>query len=204
MVYDFVYLLLLLLGIAVLVENRLRRILFYLAFQGVLLCVPVIQTHKSDLYHAGSLISLVLIFKAFLTPWVLNWAANRANMNESTTPRFGFFATLIFLVLGLVLTLKITEGVQQMDIFIHKIGLIYVILLVYVGILCFIVRKNWIALIAGFCVFENGIFVLTLVLDQGLPFGLEFGSFLDAILVIVSGGILKLSPHMHNKARTGI
>lgn len=201
MIYDFVYLLLLLTGIVVLVENRLSRIILFLSFQGFLLVFPVIQTHEDDWKHAVSLIILVVLFKAILTPLILNWTANKSKMNESTTPRFGYLATLLFMILGLVLAVKITEGVSLLTIPVHKIGLIYVILLVYVGVLCFVVRRNWLALIAGFCVFENGIFVLTMVLDKGLPFGLEFGSFLDAILVIVSGGILQLSPHMHIKER---
>lgn len=193
MAYDFIYLLLLLSGIVILVENRLKKIIFFVSLQGFLLIFPVIQSHQNNLFHSLSLISLVLIFKATLTPFVLNWTANRSKMKESTTPRFGFLATLLFLVFGVVIAVKMTENLS-FDI--HKISLIYVILLVYVGILCFIVRRNWLALIAGFCVFENGIFLLTLILDKGLPFGLEFGSFLDAILVMVSGGILKLSPHM--------
>ncbi|EOQ87197.1 putative membrane protein [Leptospira yanagawae serovar Saopaulo str. Sao Paulo = ATCC 700523] len=201
MVYDFVYLLLLLTGIVVLVENRLSRIILFLSIQGFLLIFPVIQTHEDDWKHAFSLISLVVLFKAILTPLILNWTANKSKMNESTTPRFGYLATLLFMILGLVLAVKVTEGVSVLTIPVHKIALIYVILLVYVGVLCFVVRRNWLALIAGFCVFENGIFVLTMVLDKGLPFGLEFGSFLDAILVIVSGGILQLSPHMHTKER---
>ena len=66
--------------------------------------------------------------------------------------------------------------------------------MIYVGILGFIVQKNWMALIAGFVVFENGIFALTMVLDKGLPIGLEFGTFLDAVLVIVAAVVLKLNP----------
>ncbi|TGL75600.1 formate hydrogenase [Leptospira jelokensis] len=201
MIYDFVYLLLLLTGIVVLVENRLSRIILFLSIQGFLLIFPVVQTHEDDWKHAISLISLVVLFKAILTPLILRWTANKSKMNESTTPRFGYLATLLFMILGLVLAVKVTEGVTALTIPVHKIALIYVILLVYVGVLCFVVRRNWLALIAGFCVFENGIFVLTMVLDKGLPFGLEFGSFLDAILVIVSGGILQLSPHMHTKER---
>ncbi|GBF49870.1 formate hydrogenase subunit E [Leptospira ryugenii] len=199
MLYDFIYLLLFLTGVVVLVENRLHRITLFLSLQGFLLIFPVLQTHHEDIPHSLGLISLVVTFKGILTPYILNWTAKKSQMRESTTPRFGYLATLLFLVVGLVLAVKLTEGVIELSIPVHKIGLIYVILMIYVGVLCFIVRKNWLALIAGFCVFENGIFVLTLVLDEGLPFGLEFGSFLDAVLVIVSGGILQLSPHLHAK-----
>ncbi len=200
MLYDFVYLLLFLSGVVVLVENRLHRITLFLSLQGFLLIFPVLQTHEGDLSHSIGLIILVLLFKGFLTPFILNWTAKKSRMKESTVPRFGYLATLLFLVLGLVFAVKMTENAADYSIPVHKIGLIYVILMIYVGVLCFIVRKNWLALIAGFCVFENGIFVLTLVLDKGLPFGLEFGSFLDAVLVIVSGGILQLSPHMQNRS----
>jgi hydrogenase-4 component E len=199
MLYDFVYLLLFLSGVVVLVENRLHRITLFLSLQGFLLVFPVLQTHEGDFNHSIGLISLVVLFKGFLTPFILNWTAKKSQMRESTVPRFGYLATLLFLVLGLVFAVKITENSNDYSFQVHKIGLIYVILMIYVGVLCFIVRKNWLALIAGFCVFENGIFVLTLVLDKGLPFGLEFGSFLDAVLVIVSGGILQLSPHMQAK-----
>jgi hydrogenase-4 component E len=199
MLYDFVYLLLFLSGVVVLVENRLHRITLFLSLQGILLVFPVLQTHEEDFTHSMGLIALVLLFKGFLTPFILNWTAKKSQMRESTIPRFGYLATLLFLVLGLVFAVKMTESVNESSMPVHKIGLIYVILMIYVGVLCFIVRRNWLALIAGFCVFENGIFVLTLVLDKGLPFGLEFGSFLDAVLVIVSGGILQLSPHMQTK-----
>ncbi|BDA79577.1 formate hydrogenase [Leptospira kobayashii] len=201
MLYDFIYLLLFLTGIVVLVENRLQRIIIFLSIQGFLLIFPVLQTHEENWKHSLSLITLVVLFKGFLTPFILNWTAKKSQMKESTAPKFGYLATLLFLVLGLVVAVRITQGTSDWPIPIHKIGLIYVILMIYVGVLCFIVRRNWLALIAGFCVFENGIFVLTLVLDKGLPFGLEFGSFLDAVLVIVSAGILQLSPHMHRKGK---
>ncbi|MCU0825394.1 MAG: formate hydrogenase [Leptospira sp.] len=198
MIYDFIYLLLLLTGIFILVENRLSRIIFFVGFQGFLLIFPVIQVHESKISHSISLIILILLFKVLLTPLILKWASQKSKMKENTTPRFGYLATLLFLTLGVVVAVQLTDRVPPG---INKISLIYVILMIYVGILCFVFRKNWLALIAGFSVFENGIFVLTLVLDQGLPFGLEFGSFLDAILVIVAGGILQLSPHLNFEER---
>jgi hydrogenase-4 component E len=39
---------------------------------------------------------------------------------------------------------------------------------------------------------ENGTFLLTLILQKGLPFGIEFGAFIDALLVIVSSAALQI------------
>jgi hydrogenase-4 component E len=45
---------------------------------------------------------------------------------------------------------------------------------------------------AGFVMFENGIFLLTLILQEGLPLGIEFGAFMDSLLVIVSAIALQI------------
>jgi len=124
----------------------------------------------------------------------LFWTARNSDLGESTEPRFGYAVTAFFLVIGIFLSILLTEQIHIFPENTHRIGLIYVILLIYVGVIGFIVQRNWIALIAGFVVFENGIFALTMILDRGLPLGLEFGTFLDAILVIVASVVLKLNP----------
>ncbi|MCZ8239849.1 MAG: formate hydrogenase [Leptospiraceae bacterium] len=194
MIFDFAYLLLFLSGLMILVENRLTRLISLLSFQGFLLIPTVLKVHPIHESHTWILISMVILFKAIVTPYILFWTARKAWLEESTTPRFGYLATAFFLVFGILIAIFLTERIQSFPLDTHRIGLIYVILVIYVGILGFIVQKNWMALIAGFVVFENGIFALTMVLDKGLPIGLEFGTFLDAVLVIVAAVVLKLNP----------
>ena len=49
--------------------------------------------------------------------------------------------------------------------------------------------------------FENGIFLLTLILHHGLPVGIEFGAFVDAILVIVAAVALRFRADVIQKSK---
>lgn len=193
MFFDIIYLLILLTGIMILIENRLFRVIRLLALQGVLLLIPVFQLYnwRND-HHFWILALLILIFKTILSPLVLYWTASRNLTREATNPRFGSVATLFFLIFGLFGAVFFINNLEGLPTGLHKLGMVYVALLIYVGILTFIIRTHWIVLIAGFTIFENGIFILTLLLHHGLPLGIEFGSFLDAVLVIVSAAVLKL------------
>jgi hydrogenase-4 component E len=195
MIFDFSFLLLFLSGLMILVENRLTRINYSSLFSRIVVNSDHFKSSSNQRIPYNFIDSNGCpLFKSVITPWILFWTSRKAGLEESTTPRFGYLATAFFLVFGILIAIFLTERIQSYPLDTHRIGLIYVILVIYVGILGFIVQKNWMALIAGFVVFENGIFALTMVLDKGLPIGLEFGTFLDAILVIVAAVVLKLNP----------
>ena len=194
MIFDLIYLLLLLTGVIILIENRLSRIINLLAIQGVLLVGPVFQLRQLNDWHAWGLVSLIILFKAILTPWILFWTVKRSRAMENTMPRFGYLATLFFLLVGLVAAVNISSSLEGIPTQVHRIGFSYVFLLIYLGVIAFIVRTHWIPLVAGFVMFENGIFVLAMLLGSGLPIGVELGAFVDAVLVIVSAAALRMSP----------
>ncbi len=190
--FDLVYLLLVLTGIVILVENRLERILYLMALQGLLLIVPVFQVHSLTDLHAWTLVAMILVFKTALTPYVLHWSIKKGKMSVHTQPRFGFLATFFFFIIGLIASLFIVNGLGELPQGVDKIGVIYVFLLIYMGLITFISRTQWIVLICGFIMIENGTFLLTLILQKGLPFGIEFGAFIDALLVIVASAALQI------------
>ncbi len=190
--FDLVYLLLVLTGIVILVENRLERILYLIALQGLLLIVPVFQVHSLTDLHAWTLVAMILVFKTTLTPYVLHWSIKKGKMSVHTQPRFGFLATFFFFIIGLIASLFIVNGLGELPQGVDKIGVIYVFLLIYMGLITFISRTQWIVLICGFIMIENGTFLLTLILQKGLPFGIEFGAFIDALLVIVASAALQI------------
>lgn len=123
---------------------------------------------------------------------VMYWTIKKQKMSENTLPRFGYLATLFFFLVGFAVALLIVDNLKKLPESVDRIEVIYVFLLTYLGILTFIVRKHWLTLIAGFIMFENGIFLLTLILQKGLPLGIEFGAFMDALLVIFSAVALQL------------
>ncbi|HMV42583.1 MAG TPA: formate hydrogenase [Leptospiraceae bacterium] len=190
--FDLIYLLLVLTGIVILIENRLERVLLLTGLQGFLLAFPVFQVHSVSDPHSWILASMVLVFKTTLTPYVLFWSVKKSKVSVHTKPRFGYLATFFFFIMGLIASLYIVNGLGELPKEVDKIGVIYVFLLIYLGLITFIVRTHWIVLICGFVMIENGIFLLTLILDKGLPFGVEFGAFIDALLVIVAAVALQL------------
>ncbi|MCP5500092.1 MAG: formate hydrogenase [Leptospiraceae bacterium] len=191
MFYDIIYLLLLLSSVIILIENRLHRVFRFLTFQGILLVFPLLQVLPIEEIHTHILILLTLIFKAFLSPYVLFWITEKKHLPEATNPRIGSIATSFFLLLGLVVTVTFANKLSSFSEGIHKIDLIYVFLMIYTGMLTLIIRTHWIALITGFVIFENGAFILSLLLRKGLPFGIELGTFIDALMILVAAITLK-------------
>ncbi len=192
MIFDLIYLFILLFAILILLENRLRRIILYVSFQGICLIGPVFQLEEFGSFHSWILILLILAFKTFLNPFILFYIVKKMYMPESTNPRFGYLLILLLFLPGIAISLKISKTFQDIPVSVDHISLMYVFLVIYTGVITFLVRRNWVAIITGFVIFENGIFLLTLILQKGLPLGTEAISFLDAVLVIVAAGSLQL------------
>jgi hydrogenase-4 component E len=191
MMYDLIYLLILLTGISILLENRLRRVIFFCALQGALLCGPVFQVHSYLDIHSWVLVVLILVFKTFLTPFILYITVKRMKLTENTDPRFGYQLTLLLFIPGLLAALQISNSFTEIPVDIDRISLIYVFMLIYMGILTFLARRHWVPLVVGFVMFENGIFLLALILRKGIPLGTEIVAFVDALLVIVAASALQ-------------
>lgn len=190
--FDLVYLLLVLVGIIIVLENRQERILYFISFQGLLLVAPVFQMHGFIHFHAWILVFMILVFKVTLTPYILLWSINKSDMTVHTKSRFGFLGNFFLLIAGLIACVSVVNGLDKLPDDISSISVIYVFILMYLGMITLISRHNWIALICGFIMIENGILLLTLLLHKGLPFGIEFGAFVDIALVIVAAITLQL------------
>lgn len=192
MIFDLIYLFILLFSVLALIENRVRRLVLYVGFQGLFLIGPVMQLEEFGNVHSLLLMVLILVFKTFLTPVILFYIIKKMNLPESTNPRFGYLLALLLFLPGLAISLKIADTFNEIPVSVDHISLTYVFLVIYTGIITFLARKHWIAIIIGFIIFENGVFLLTLILEKGLPLGTEIISFLDAVLVIVAASSLQL------------
>lgn len=191
---DFAHLLILLVGVIILLENRLRRVVWLSGVQGALLLIPLLSSHSGELHgaHLWGLVALVSIFKAVLTPTVLMWSLRRLGLPESTGPRMGFLPTLMMVLVGFAAAVAALSRVDVASVGLSRPALVYTLLVIFVGALTFIVRTMWVPLIVGFVVFENGIFLLTLQLGMNLPLGIELGAFVDTLLVLVAAATLQV------------
>jgi hydrogenase-4 component E len=190
--FDLIYLLIVLSGIIILIENRVRRLILFTSIQGFLLIFPVIQTHGINHYQSWVLLGMIIIFKTILTPYTMLWTIRQKKETEHTTPRYGYLVTTIIFSIGLGIAILIADSIGTLPQMVDRIELIYVFLLIYLGIVSFIIRQHWLGLISGFTIFENGIFILALILADGLPIGIELGAFVDTLLVIISAAVLQI------------
>ncbi|TGL53699.1 formate hydrogenase [Leptospira wolffii] len=193
---DLTYLIILLTGVMILLENRLKRVVILLSIQGFLLLLPLYQEEGGDGFHSLFLAGMVVVFKGILTPIILLWTARKINSPESTFPQVGYLPTLGLLFAGASTSFVFMGMVSAFFGKSHQFGLLYVLLLIYVGVIGFIVRRNWVGVIACFSIFENGTFLLTLLLKSGVPIGAELGSFLDAVLIIGAGAALRINSEL--------
>ena len=198
---DVAHLLILLVGVIVLLENRVRRVVVLAGAQGALLLVALLAGHEESLHgaHLWGLMALVTVFKVVLTPSVLLWSLRRLQLPESTGPRLGFLPTLLMLLGELGAAVAGLWRVDVASVGLSRPALIYTLLVIFVGALTFIVRTMWVPLIVGFVIFENGLFLLALQLKTTLPLGIELGAFVDTLMVLVAAATLQI----WSRANTG-
>ncbi len=196
---DFAHLLILLVGVIILLENRLRRVVLLSGVQGALLLIPLLLNRSGELHgaHLWGLVALIIVFKAVFTPTVLMWSLRRLGLPENTGPRLGFLPTLLMVLGGLAAAGAALARVDVASVGLSRPALVYTLLVIFVGALTFIVRTMWVPLIVGFVVFENGIFLLTLQLGTNLPLGIELGAFVDTLLVLVAAATLQVWSRTH-------
>ncbi|EMY77411.1 hypothetical protein LEP1GSC060_3042 [Leptospira weilii serovar Ranarum str. ICFT] len=189
---EFSYLILLLIGVVVLLENRIKRLVLLLGFQSAFLLVPLFEDSGFNT-HSLFLAGMIVFFKVILTPFILFWTARKTNSVESTFPKIGYIPTFALLSIGALIGFLMFGFTKYRFGEVNQMSFLYTFLILYVGMVGFVVRRHWVPVIASFGVFENGTFLLTQILRTGLPLGIEFGSFLDAVFIIGAASTLRVS-----------
>ncbi|EMN51256.1 hypothetical protein LEP1GSC088_4238 [Leptospira interrogans str. L1207] len=91
---EFSYLILLLIGVVILLENRLKRLVL-LAFQSVFLLVPLFEGGGYST-HSLFLAGMILLFKVILTPWILFLTLEEQTQWNLLFPKWVIFLLLLF------------------------------------------------------------------------------------------------------------
>ena len=95
------------------------------------------------------------------------------NTNASTV------AAALFLVLGYAIVNRILPDAAGKDVIATSI------LMIMTGLSLMVLRKRAIIQIVGLITLENGIYLLGLLLTEGLPLVVELGVFLDVLIAVV-------------------
>lgn len=95
------------------------------------------------------------------------------NVNYST------LAAAAFLVFGYVLGNRFMLDPMAQDIFAATV------MMIMTGLALMVMRKRAILQICGLITLENGIYLLGLIITEGLPLVVELGVFLDVLIAVV-------------------
>ena len=98
---------------------------------------------------------------------------SESNVNYST------LAAAAFLIFGYELVGRILPAVATRDILASSI------MMIMTGLSLMVLRKRAIIQIVGLITLENGIYLLGLLMTEGLPLIVELGVFLDVLIAVV-------------------
>lgn len=163
----------------------LRRAVICLASQSLIIACAcfLLGLSYSSGFHAYLPGFLTLAVKVIFIPGtVLHLVSKLTNEREilsESNVNYSTMAAALFLVLGYALVERLLPGSAGRDIIAASI------LMIMTGLSMMVLRKRAIIQIVGLITLENGIYLLGLILTQGLPLVVELGVFLDVLIAVV-------------------
>ncbi len=172
------------------VTSRVEAFIKALAAQGIILFVLVLLDFENE--HIGNMLFILfetLVVKGVLIPVVLYTVVRKNNIFREIEPNipfyFSLFITSLIFALGFTVTYIITgiQGALKPLYFGISISTIVN------GFVVIMTRKKIITHVMGYCIIENGIFLLTLSVVKEMPFIVSLGVLLDIFIGIYLLGL---------------
>ena len=163
----------------------LKRAVICLASQSLIIAVAcfALGFSTSTGLHAIMPGLLTLVVKVIFIPGaILRLVGKLKNEREilsESNVNYSTMAAALFLVMGYAIVERLLPGFAGRDIVAASI------LMIMTGLSMMVLRKRAIIQIVGLITLENGIYLLGLLLTQGLPLVVELGVFLDVLIAVV-------------------
>ncbi|HAQ54984.1 MAG TPA: hydrogenase [Anaerovibrio sp.] len=163
----------------------LKRAVICLASQSVIIaiaCFVIGFSHGNDI-HAVMPGVLTIIVKVIFIPGavyrLVKKLKNEREIVSASNVNYSTMAAALFLVMGYALVERLMPGSVGRDIVAASI------LMIMTGLSLMVLRKRAIIQICGLITLENGIYLLGLLMTEGLPLVVELGVFLDVLIAVV-------------------
>lgn len=160
-----------------------RSVVCLMAQSAIIACACLLAGLNHGLMHALIPFALTLGVKVLFIPMAMLKLIKRItdereifsdiNVNYST------MATAAFLVFGYVLGSRFMLDPLARDFFAATI------MMIMTGLALMVMRKRAILQMCGLITLENGIYLLGLIITEGLPLVVELGVFLDVLIAVV-------------------
>jgi hydrogenase-4 component E len=160
-----------------------RSVVCLMAQSAIIACACLLAGLNHGLMHALIPFALTLGVKVLFIPMTMLKLIKRItdereifsdiNVNYST------MAAAAFLVFGYVLGSRFMLDPLARDFFAATI------MMIMTGLALMVMRKRAILQMCGLITLENGIYLLGLIITEGLPLVVELGVFLDVLIAVV-------------------
>lgn len=180
--------LIILLGIIILGNNRLGTMIQLFALQSLILSITPLLIHPG--LHAGIMTIVTIILKVFLMPSLLFWAIRHVSIRSEAQPLVGYGKTLMLsgFLMGAAFLIS-----SKLDLPIKETSNLLIpsaFSVVMIGFLLLVSRFKAITQVIGYLVMENGIFLFALLLLENTPLLVEMGILLDIFVAVLVMGIV--------------
>ncbi|MDL2329116.1 NADH-quinone oxidoreductase subunit K [Desulfosarcina sp. OttesenSCG-928-A07] len=173
-------------------SSRLPSLIKVVGFQGIVVCiVPLFLGH--GLSPESVVFSIAaLCIRGILIPVCIYVAIRKAAITREVKPIVGFHASIFF---GLILMVGATMASHRFDVAADHISRLFLptaISLLGAGMFLLMARRNAIAMVLGYMVLENGIYLVGCAFSQRVSHITEFGILLDILAgVMIMAVILR-------------
>ncbi len=162
-------------------SSRLPRLITVVAFQGIVVSiVPFFIGH--DLSGGGMIFTFAtLAIRGIIIPLSIHIAIKKVAINREVEPIIGYHASM-FCGLGLIVGATYIGG--QLDVPVVDAPILLfptAIALLVTGMFLLMARRNAIAMVLGYIILENGIYLVGSTVSVRARHIVEFGILLDVL-----------------------
>lgn len=171
-------------------SSRLPRLINIVAFQGIVVSlVPFLLDH--DMAAGGIVFTLATIaVRGIIIPMSIITAINKVDIKREVESIIGYHASI---VCGLLLIVAATYVGRQLNIpAIKDYTLLFptAIALLVAGMFLMMARRNAIAMVLGYIMMENGIYLVGTTISVRVRHIVEFGILLDVLAGVMIMAII--------------
>lgn len=172
-------------------SSRLPPLIKVLAFQGIVVCiVPLFIDGKAMSSETLVFTMCTLAIRGMIVPGLIYIAIRKVAIEREVKPIVGFHASIFF---GLLLIVGAMLASRRFDIPTAEVSRLLfptTISLLGAGMFLLMARRNAIAMVLGYMMLENGIYLAGITLSRHAGHIMEFGILLDVLAGVMIMGVI--------------
>ena len=194
-------LLIILSNIYLLGTSRLGAMIRGIAFQGMLLSVlPLLllsHNSKMGIWHVILLSVLSVIVKGYIIPNYLDEIIHKVKVKRELNPYVGYITSVLFGIIVSYGSFALLKHMPFYALVVSPLHAATAMASILIGTFLIASRRNVLAQIIGFLVFENAGFILGISVAASQPLFIEIGILFDLVAGVIIMGTTMRFIHTH-------